>query len=70
MRGPLLLFILADPVSYGAVQDVIDDCCEILEVMMPGGAYCFAPTHTLQDDAPTENVIAMYETARSTGTYK
>ena len=24
--------------------------------MMPGGGYCFAPTHSLQDNSPTENV--------------
>jgi len=36
-------------------------------VMMPGGGYCFAPTHALQDNSPTENVVAMYETARECG---
>jgi uroporphyrinogen decarboxylase len=40
-------------------------CRETLEIMAPGGGYCFAPTHALQDNSPTENVVAMYETARS-----
>jgi hypothetical protein len=29
------------------------------------GGDCFAPTHPLQDNSPVENVVAMYETARS-----
>lgn len=37
--------------------------------MMPGGGYCFAPTHCLQDNSPTENVVAMYETAMQYGRY-
>jgi uroporphyrinogen decarboxylase len=51
------------------VQDVIDTCRDTLAIMMPGGGYCFAPTHQLQDNSPTENVVAMYETANSDGWY-
>jgi Lon protease-like protein len=29
-----------------------------------------APTHQLQDNSPTENVLAMYEAARRFGTYR
>jgi uroporphyrinogen decarboxylase len=42
---------------------------ETLEVMMPGGGYCLAPTHSLQDNSPTENVVAMYVAAREFGRY-
>ena len=59
----------AGPVATGTVQDTIEDCKQTLHTMMPGGGYCFAPTHALQDNSPTENVIAMYETAREYGTY-
>ena len=59
----------AGPVVYGTEQEVIDDCTEKLEVMMPGGGYCFAPTHQLQDNSPTENVLAMYEVAKRVGVY-
>jgi hypothetical protein len=59
----------AGPVAYGSVEDVIDDCRNTLEIMMPGGGYCFAPTHQLQDNSPTENVVAMYETAHEYGRY-
>ena len=59
----------AGPVSFGTVADVEKDCRDTLEVMMPGGGYCFAPTHCLQDNSPTENVLAMYECARRYGNY-
>lgn len=59
----------AGPVAYGTVQDVIDNVRETLEIMMPGGGYCLAPTHALQDNSPTENVVAMYEAAHRYGKY-
>jgi uroporphyrinogen-III decarboxylase len=60
----------AGPVATGTVEETIDDCRRTLEIMMPGGGYCFAPTHQLQDNSPTENVVAMYETARRHGLYR
>lgn len=59
----------AGPVAYGTVEETIAVCRETLEIMMPGGGYCFAPTHCLQDNSPTENVVAMYETAAAYGRY-
>ena len=44
-------------------------CKKDLEIMMPGGGYRFALTHQLQDNSPTENVVAMYETAVKDGAY-
>lgn len=60
----------AGPVAYGDVDDVREDCRRTLEIMMPGGGYCFAPTHCLQDNSPTENVVAMYEAAHEFGRYR
>lgn len=59
----------AGPVSFGTVDDVIKDCRKTLDIMMPGGGYCFSPTHALQDNSPTENVVAMYETVHKYGKY-
>ncbi|MFA6109355.1 MAG: uroporphyrinogen decarboxylase family protein, partial [Candidatus Latescibacterota bacterium] len=59
----------AGPVAYGTVDEVVVDCRQTLEIMMPGGGYCFAPTHSLQDNSPTENVVAMYDAAHRWGTY-
>ena len=41
----------------------------ILDIMMPGGGYHFAPTHAIQDNTPTENVLAMYQAAHQYGVY-
>jgi uroporphyrinogen decarboxylase len=60
----------AGPVAYGTVEDVRRNMRETLEVMMPGGGYCMAPTHCLQENSPTENVVAMYEAAREYGAYR
>ncbi len=59
----------AGPVADGTVEDTVAICSETLDIMMPGGGYCFAPTHELQDNSPTENVVAMYETAHRLGHY-
>jgi len=59
----------AGPVAKGSVEDVKKNVRETLEIMMPGGGYCLAPTHSLQDNSPTENVVAMYEAAREYGGY-
>jgi uroporphyrinogen-III decarboxylase len=60
----------AGPVAYGTPAEVTEYCRRTLEIMMPGGGYCFAPTHALQDNSPTENVVAMYEAARKYGCYR
>ena len=58
------------PVAYGTVEDVIKNVEETLAIMMPGGGYALAPSHALQDNSPTQNVLAMYETARQAGRYR
>ena len=40
-----------------------------LGIMMPGGGYILSPTHSIQDNTPTENVLAMYESAHKFGVY-
>ena len=59
----------AGPVAYGTVEEVEKSVKETLEIMMPGGGYMLAPTHQLQDNSPTENVLKMYEAAVKHGSY-
>jgi uroporphyrinogen decarboxylase len=40
-----------------------------LAIMMKDYGYHFAPTHVIQDNTPTENVIAMNEAAHKFGVY-
>ena len=60
----------AGPVAFGTVAEVTASVRETLEIMMPGGGYCLSPTHQLQDNSPTENVLAMYDAARTYGRYR
>jgi uroporphyrinogen decarboxylase len=59
----------AGPVVWGTVAETEEYCRRTLEIMMPGGGYMFAPTHQLQDNSRTENVVAMYRVAREAGVY-
>jgi hypothetical protein len=59
----------AGAVAYGTVAEAEADVRHTLEIMMPGGGYALAPTHQLQDNSPTENVVAMYDTAKELGRY-
>jgi len=59
----------AGPLAYGGAKETEAYCERTLEIMKPGGGYCFAPTHCIQDNSPLENVLAMYETARRRGAY-
>ncbi len=59
----------AGPVTYGSAEETRQNVRETLETMMPGGGYALAPTHQLQDNSPTENVVALYEAAIEFGRY-
>jgi len=59
----------AGPVAYGTAEEAVADVRQTLEIMMPGGGYALAPTHQLQDNSPTQNVVAMYDTAKELGCY-
>jgi uroporphyrinogen decarboxylase len=59
----------AGPLAYGTVDEVVQNVRETLAVMMPGGGYALSPTHQIQDNSPTENVLAMYEAAHAYGQY-
>jgi hypothetical protein len=60
----------AGPLATGTVAETVAYCRRTLEIMMPGGGYCFAPTHAIQDNTPTENAVAMYEMVRTAGVYR
>ena len=60
----------AGELAFGTVDQVRKIVQSTLEIMMPGGGYALAPTHEIQDNSPTENVLAMYETAMQNGWYR
>ena len=59
----------AGPLAYGSAEETEEVCKKTLEIMMPVGGYHFAPTHSIQDNTPVENVIAMYNAAHKYGRY-
>jgi uroporphyrinogen decarboxylase len=59
----------AGPVASGTCEETVRDARRILETMMPGGGFMFSPTHALQDNSPTQNVVALYEAAATIGRY-
>ena len=48
----------------GTPSMVGEEVKKMIDIMAYGGGYFLGPTHNFQDDCPTENIIAMYETAR------
>lgn len=60
----------AGPLAYGTKDEVVEVCLKTLEIMMKCRGYHFAPTHAIQDNTPTENVIAMYQAAHDFGRYQ
>jgi uroporphyrinogen decarboxylase len=59
----------AGELAFGTPSQVEEAVRTTLETMMPGGGYALAPTHEIQDNSPTENVVAMYEAAQKYGRY-
>lgn len=59
----------AGPLAYGTAEEVRKNCQETLDIMMKCRGYHFAPTHEIQDNSPTENVVAMYQAAHDLGRY-
>lgn len=59
----------AGPVASGTREETVASVEAILGIMMPGGGYALSPTHMLQDNSPTENVLAVYQTALEKGRY-
>jgi uroporphyrinogen decarboxylase len=48
----------------GSADDVRKGVKELLDIMAPGGGFFIGSTHNFQTDIPTENILAMYKTAR------
>jgi uroporphyrinogen decarboxylase len=49
---------------HGSAEDVRKGVRSLLDDMARGGGFFIGPTHNLQEDIPTRNILAMYEAAR------
>ncbi len=53
----------------GSREEVITEVRQRIAQLAPGGGYILAPANHLQADVPAENVVTLFETAHSYGTY-
>jgi uroporphyrinogen decarboxylase len=53
-----------DLLPHGTPEQVAQGVRELIDAMAPGGGFFLGSTHNFQADIPTENIVAMYRTAR------
>lgn len=54
----------------GTPEHTIAESKRVIDIMKPGGGFILSPSHDfLLEETPVENVIAMYDTARTYGVY-
>ena len=53
----------------GSVGDVRDEVRRVIQILGPGGGYMVAAVHTIMDDVPPENVLAMADAVEEFGRY-
>ncbi len=54
---------------YRNEQEVRDGVRDVIRSYAPGGGFIFAGSHNIEPDTPTENILAMFETALEYGKY-
>lgn len=53
----------------GTPDEVADEVKRVVEILAPGGGFMVCSVHTVMDDVPPENVIAMAEAVKEHGRY-
>lgn len=56
--------------AFGTPDQVAREVEEHVRILAPGGGYVFTSVHNVQAQVPPENVIALYDTARTAGIYR
>jgi len=54
---------------YGSVEDVRQEVKRVMEILGPGGGCMIAAVHTVMNDVPPENVLAMVDAVEEFGHY-
>jgi uroporphyrinogen decarboxylase len=54
---------------FGTPEEVTNEVRRRIDDLAPGGGFVFAPIHNVQSGVPTENVVALFEAARTYGVY-
>ncbi|RME83851.1 MAG: hypothetical protein D6775_07055 [Caldilineae bacterium] len=54
---------------YGTPEEVRQEVRRVIDILGPGGGYMLASVHTIMDDVPAENILAMVDAAVEYGRY-
>ena len=54
---------------YGTPAEVRDEVKRVIEILGPGGGYLLGAVHTVMNDVPPENVLAMVDAVEAFGYY-
>jgi|WetSurMetagenome_2_1015567.scaffolds.fasta_scaffold129847_2 uroporphyrinogen decarboxylase len=52
---------------FGSLEEIRREARERIALMAPGGGYVFAPIHNIQPDITPEKILAVFETALTSG---
>ncbi len=55
---------------FGSVGEVREEVRRVMEILGPGGGYLLGPVHTVMNDVPPENVLAMVDAVEAFGYYR
>ncbi len=54
---------------FGSVEEVREEVRRVMQILGPGGGYMIGAVHTVLDDVPPENVLAMVDAVEEFGRY-
>jgi uroporphyrinogen decarboxylase len=54
---------------HGTPETVREEVCRVMQFLGPGGGYMVAAVHTIMNDVPPENVLAMVDAVEEFGNY-
>jgi uroporphyrinogen decarboxylase len=54
---------------FGTPEEVRQEVRRVMQILGPGGGYMVASVHTIMNDVPPENVLAMVDAVEEFGTY-
>ena len=55
--------------SFGTVKEVREEVRRVMQILGPGGGCMISSVHTVMNDVPAENVIAMAQAVEEFGCY-
>jgi uroporphyrinogen decarboxylase len=54
---------------HGSPDDVRQEVKRVIDILGPGGGYMLASVHTIMDEVPPENILAMVDAVEEFGHY-